>query len=65
MKELIFHFFPTKFIQRRKKYIRKGLYKPCDTKFHHFICHIYKMVKYLNNLPPFGAGKRLTEDKIL
>ena len=43
-KELIFHFFSPKVLQRQKRYLRRGLYKPCDTKILDFICHIYEMV---------------------
>ena len=44
MKDLVYHSFPPKVLQRQKRYLRRGLYKPCDTKILDFICHIYEMV---------------------
>ena len=32
MKDLIYHFFPPKALQHQKRYLRRGIYKPCDTK---------------------------------
>ena len=44
MKDLVYHSFPPKVLQRQKRYLRRGLYKTCDTKIIDFICHIYEMV---------------------
>ena len=65
MKDLISHSFPPKALQRHKRYLRRGLYKPRDIKIREFICCIDEMVKYLEEFPPFGAGQCLTEDYIL
>ena len=45
MKDIISHFSPPKALQRQKRYLRRGLYKPCDTKIRYFICCIDKMVE--------------------
>ena len=47
MKDLISRFFSPKVLQHQKRYLRRGLYKPCDTKIWYYICRIDKMVKYL------------------
>ena len=65
MKYLISHFSLPKSLQRQKRYLRKGLYKPCNTNIRYFICQIDYMVGYLKKFPPFGAGQRLPEDEIL
>ena len=65
MKDLISHFFPPKVLQHHNIYLRRGVYKPRDTKIHDLICFIDKMVEYLKKFPPFGAGQRLPEDDIL
>ena len=65
MKELISHFFLPKALQRQKRYLRRELYKPCDTKIQYFIYRINKMIKYLDKFPPFDAGQRLPEDESL
>ena len=65
MKDLIYYFFPPKLLQRQNMYLQRGLYKPCDTKIRYFIFRIDKMVEYLKKFRPFGAGKRLLEQKIL
>ena len=65
MKYLISHFFPPNALQLQKRYLGRGMYKPCDTKIWHFICRIDNMVKYLDKFPPFGVGQRLPEDDIL
>ena len=65
MKYLISHFFPPKALQRQKRYLRRELYKPCDTKIRYFIYRINKMIKYLKTFPPFEEGQRLPEDDIL
>ena len=44
MKDLISHFYPPKSLQIQKRYPRRGLYKPCDTKIRYFICQIDEMV---------------------
>ena len=59
MKDLISHFFPPKSLQHQKRYLRRGMYKPCNTKILDFICSIDKMVDYLENLSHFGAEQRL------
>ena len=65
MKDLISHIFPPKALQRQKRYLRRGVYKSCDTNIRYFICHIDKMVNYLGKFPPFGAVQSLSEDEIL
>ena len=65
MKYLIYHLFPPKALQRQKRYLRRGLYKPCGMNIWYFMFRIDKMVKYLKKFPPFGAGKGLPEDYIL
>ena len=65
MKDMISNFFPSKALQHQKRYLQRGLYKPCDTNIRDFICRIEEMVEYFNNLSPFGAGQRLPEDDIL
>ena len=65
MKDLISHFFPPKSLQRQKRYLRRGLYKPSGTKIRDFICRINEIVEYLDNFPPFRAGQRLPGDEIL
>ena len=65
MKDLISHFFFPKALQRQKRYLRRGLYKPRDTKIQDFICRIDNIVEYLKKLPPLGAGQRLPNDDIL
>ena len=65
MKYLISHFFPPKAFQLQKRYLRRGLYKPCDTKIQYLICWIDDMVEYLEKFPPFGAVQLLPEDNIL
>ena len=64
MKDLIYHFFPSKALQRQKRYLRRGEYKPHDTKIWYFVCRIYKMVSYLDKFPPFGTVQRLPDNKI-
>ena len=56
IKELIFHFFPPKVIQRQNRYLRRGVYKPRDNKIRYLIRSIEEMVEYLKKFPPFGAG---------
>ena len=65
MKYLISHFFPPKAPQRQKRYLRRGLYKPRDTKILYFICRIGNMVEYLDNFPPFGVVQCLQYEEIL
>ena len=65
MKDLISHFFPPKALQRQKRYLRRELYKPCDTKIRYFIYRINKMIKYLDKSPPFEEGQRLPKYEIL
>ena len=65
MKYLIFHFPPPKALQCQKRYLRRGLYKPCNTNIRYFIFSIDKMVEYLEKFPPFGSGQRLPEYEIL
>ena len=36
MKDLISHFSPALALQRQKRYLRRGVYKPCDTKIRYF-----------------------------
>ena len=43
--DLISHSFPPKALQLQKKYLSRGLYKPCETKIQYFICCIDEMVK--------------------
>ena len=45
MKDLITHLFPPKVIQRQKRYLHRGLYKPHNTKISNFICRIDKIVE--------------------
>ena len=47
MKDLIYHFFPSKALQRQKRYLRWGLYKPRDTKIQDLIFFIDNMIEYL------------------
>ena len=56
IKELIFHFFPPKVIQRQKRYLRRGVYKPRDTKIRYLVCSIDEIIEYLKKFPPFGSG---------
>ena len=65
MKDLISHFFLPKALQRQKRYLRRELYKPCDTNIQYFIYRINKMIKYLDKFPPFEEGQRLPEDESL
>ena len=65
MKDLISHFFLPKALQRQKRYLIRGIYKPCNTNIRDFICPIGDMVKYLAKLTSFGSGKGLPEDKII
>ena len=65
MKDLISYFPPPKALQRQKRYLRRELYKTCDTKIRYFIYRINKMIKYLDKFPPFEEGQRLPEDDIL
>ena len=65
MKDLISHFFLPNTLQHQKRYLRRGLYKPCDTNIRDFICWIFEMVEYLENVPYFGAGQRLPDNDIL
>ena len=65
MKDLISHFFPPKALQRQKRYLRRGMYKPRVTKIRYLISHIDNIFEYLKKFPPFRAGKRLPEDDIL
>ena len=65
MKDLIFHFFPPKALQRQKSYLRRGLSKPPNTNIRDFFLCIGKMVEYLEKLPLFKASQRLPEDDIL
>ena len=44
MKDLIYHLFPPKALQRQKRYLRMGLYKPIDMKIRDFIWQIDKMI---------------------
>ena len=57
MKDLIYHFFTPKALQLQNMFLRRGMYKPCDTKIRDLICCIDKLVKYIENFPPFGAGQ--------
>ena len=65
MKDLITHLFPPKEIHIHKRYLRRGFYKPCDTKIRDFICKINKIVDYLKKLPIFGYNQGLPEDDII
>ena len=65
MKDLISHFFPPKSLQRQKRYLRRGLLKTRNIKIRYFIFCINYIIEYLKKFPPFGAGQRLPEDKIL
>ena len=64
-KDLISHSFPTKYLNRQKRYLRRGLYKHRDTKVWDLIFCIAEMVEYLKKFPPFRAGQCLPEDAIL
>ena len=65
MKDLISHFYLPKSLQRQKRYHRRGMYKPRDTKIWSFICWIDNIFDYLKKLPPFRVVQCLPEDKIL
>ena len=65
MKDLIYHFFPTKAIQSQKRYIRRGIYRRRDTNIRYLICRIDEMVEYLKKSPPFEAGQCLPDNEIL
>ena len=56
MKYCIYYFFPPMELQCQKNYLRRGMYKPHDTKIRYFICFIDDMVEYLEKFPPFRAG---------
>ena len=45
MKDRIYHFCPPKALQLQKRYLRRGLYKTCNTKIWDLICRINDMVK--------------------
>ena len=47
MEDFIAHFFPSKVLKSQKRYLRRGLYKPCDRNIREFICRIDEMVDYL------------------
>ena len=64
MKDLISHLFPPNLFQLQNRYLRRGLFKPCDTDIRDSICRIDKMVEYLEKYPPFGAEQRLKDSKI-
>ena len=59
MKDFICHFFPPKSLQHKKRYLRRGLYKPRDKNIQDFIFQINDMFEYLRKFPPFGAGQLL------
>ena len=59
------NFFPPKVLQRQKKYLGRGMYKPRNANIRYFICPIDNMVKYLEKFPPFGLVQRLPEDDTL
>ena len=65
MKDLTTNFIPPKALHIHKIYLRRGLYKPHETKIWSFIFWIDEMVDYLENFPPFDIGKGLPDDKIL
>ena len=65
MKELMNHLLPPKAINIHKRYLQRGIYKPCDTKIREVIFRIDEIVEYLNNLPLFWANQVLLEDDIL
>ena len=65
IKYVITHFFPPKAIQRQKRYIQKGLYKPRETKICEFIFRIAEILEYLKKLPSFGISQGLSDDDIL
>ena len=47
IKYFIARFSPPKALQLQKRYLQRGLYKPCDTKIREFVCHIDNTVEYL------------------
>ena len=65
MEDFIAHFFPSKVLKSQKRYLRRGLYKPCDRNIREFICRIDEMVEYLEKFLPFGTGQHLPDDEIL
>ena len=52
MKYLIPNLFPPKDLWRQNRYLRRGLYKPRDTKIWDFICQIDNMIEYLEKFLP-------------
>ena len=65
MKDFIGHLLPPKALQLQKRYLRRGLYKPHDTKIRYFIIRVNKMVDHLKKLAPFVSEQRLAYDEIL
>ena len=65
MQGLTTHFFPPKALQRQKRYLPRGLFKPCDSKILKFICRINETVDYLEHLPPFGTSQGLPTEKFI
>ena len=65
IKDLIANFFLPKALQRQKRYLQRGLYKPRDINIRDFIWKIDEMVEYLGKFPPFGAGQSLSDYNII
>ena len=65
MKYLISLFFPPEALQIHKRYLRRGLYNPRGTKIQEFVCHIDKMVEYLEKFLPLDIYQGLPNNKIL
>ena len=63
--DLVSHFFPPKALQCQNRYLKRGVYKPHNTKILYLICRIYEMVNYIKNFSPFRSGQRLPEYDIL
>ena len=44
------HFFPPKALQLQKRHLYQGMFKPHTLKIRKLICHMNKMVEYLEYL---------------
>ena len=62
---LVEHFFPPKALQREKRYLCRGLYKPKDCPVRDFVCRVNEILEYLSKFPPFANNQGLPEDEVI
>lgn len=63
--DLITHVFPHRALLMQKRYMRRFLRKPQDTKIREFMARLVEINAYLDEFPPFEVGQSLPNDEIM